>query len=319
MATNLWLSFAFLSASIAATLALLDKIVATKQLPPVASASTKAVAMFLAFIGFAVQAGDIGFGRESSFVQTTVGPISVPAPLPALAMLVGVFYISMLFLYYKGVERTDISRFVPVFNTDIVIVLIFGAVFLGEAFPLPVYGGVLLVFFGVLFNSLDIDNIEFTSKEALLFGLSAALAISIVQVLMKFLMSHMTRYQLLFWYGIGGIVSVALLLAWHKGLDGLTGVDLSFLRSKGYLAFVTNGVFSALSYLVLTWALETGPVSIVTAILNLQVLLVFFGVIVLSNFTPEVLKEDMSRTTLIQKGTAMSMMLCGAVVIQFFT
>jgi len=312
MASNLWLSYAFLTASIAATLALLDKVVVSKQsAPPLVSSALKVIPMYLVFIVSAIILGDIG--------QKPLLPTGVILSV-GLAFTVGLLYLTRVYLYYNGIEKTDVSRFIPFYNTDILIVLTLGALFLGESFALPVYGGVVLMFIGLLLISLEdiTEDIQIASRQAIMFGVSAAGAVSAVQVLIKYLMAHLTRFQILFWFGVGGMLSVAVFLAWNRfRTDFSPSQDLT-VRSAGNIMLMVNGVATALAYFTLTWALESGPVSLVTAIVNLEVLMVFFGVIILSNFTPEVLEEDMDRITLIQKFTATGLMLTGVIIIQLF-
>ena len=125
-------------------------------------------------------------------------------------------------------------------------------------------------------------------------------------------------YAILFWFGVGGIASIALHGGWKwlRGTLGTDGNDDFALHSAESISMMISGVVTAIGYFTLVWALESGPVSIVTPIANLQLLLVFFGVVVLSQFTPEVLQEPMDRVTLTQRFAASILMLVGVILIQ---
>ena len=187
----------------------------------------------------------------------------------------------------------------------------------------PVYLGVFVIFVGTFLISLEdiTGDIEIISRQALTFGLLSAFTIALISLMLDYLIPLLDLYAILFWFGVGGIASIVL----HGGWKWFRGTlrpdeDSDFgLVSAGSLSLMISGVVTAIAYFTLVWALESGPVSIVTAIANLQVLLVFFGVVVLSKFTPEVLQESMDRVTLAQRFTASILMLVGVVLIQLFS
>jgi drug/metabolite transporter (DMT)-like permease len=315
VASNLWLSFAFLTASIYATLSLLDKVVLDSEVStPFVTSSLNSLPKFAIFVLVGVATGATGLDSVSASYDSLV-PILIGASI-------GVVNVYSRIIYYKGMEETDVSRFIPMINTDIVFVLVLGALFLGESFAFPVYVGVFVIFVGTMLISLEdvTEDLQIMSRQALVFGLLSAFTIALISLLLDFLVPLLDLYAILFWFGVGGIASVAVLGAW-KWFDGSLGPDdgeVSVL-SPGSVSLMISGVVTAIAYFTLVWALESGPVSIVTAIANLQVLLVFFGVVVLTKFTPEVLQEPMDRVTMIQKLVATVLMFAGVVMIQLFS
>lgn len=313
MAT-LWLNFAFLTASVYATLSLLDKIVLDHDVStPFVTSAFNTAPKFGVFLLVGVVTDRTGI---ELLAEGTVVPLLIGASVGALNV-----YSRMI--YYMGMEATDVSRFVPVINTDVVFVLVMAAVFLGETFAPPVYLGILVIFLGTMLISFEnlTDDARLISRTALTFGILSAFTIALSSLLLKILVPVLPRYTILFWFGIGGVVSILLHGGW-KRLRGTLGDDERDRRSvisPGRVSLMVSGVITAVSYFTLVRALETGPVSIVTAIVNLEVLLVFFGVLVLSKFTPEVLQESMDRVTLIQKFSAAVLMVAGVVIIQVFS
>jgi uncharacterized membrane protein len=162
------------------------------------------------------------------------------------------------------------------------------------------------------------ENFQITSRQALTFGLLGAFTLALVSILLDFMLSQMNLYTILFWFGTGGIVSILVFLG-VKRLQGNTEFGDVTVPSAGTISLMISGCADAIAYFTLVWALQTGPVSIVVAIVNLEVLLVFFGVLALSHYTPEVLEEEMDRVTIVQKFTAASLMLTGVVLIQLYT
>lgn len=313
MASNLWLSYAFLTASVYATLSLLDKVVLDNEMTrPFRMTMINNLPKFITFLLIGVVTGNAGIssGLDSG---RAIGPFLLGASI-------GVVNVYSRLIYYKGLEEADISRFVPLINTDIVFVLLMGAAFLGEVFALPVYFGILVIFMGTMLLSLEdlSEGFQFISRRALVFGLLAGFTIGLISVQMKFLTPVMDLYAILFWFGVGGIFSLLGHGVYRQIRGTLDWTDVSVI-SSGNVSLMVSGVGSAVGYIPLAWALELGPASIVTAIANLQILLVFFGVIVLTRFTPEVLYESMDRLELTQKFTGSMLMLVGVVIIQIFS
>lgn len=312
MASNLWLSYAFLAASVYATLSLLDKIILDKETAdPFKTTALNILPKFALFVVVGVVTGNTAL--ESGITSTNLVPILFGGSIGFVN-----FYSRLI--YYKGVEETDISRFIPLRNTDVVFVLLMGALLLGESFTLPVYVGVFIIFLGTMLISIDdlSQGVKLISRDALVFGLLSAFTLALISVQMKFLTPVMTLYAILFWFGVGGICSVgihAVFEAMRGTLGGNEETELNVFSSAGF-SLLLSGVGGGVGYFPLIWALGSGPVSIVTAIVNLQVLLVFFGVVVLTRFTPEVLQESMDRLIFAQKLTASVLMMAGVVVIQ---
>lgn len=313
MTSGLWLSYAFLTASVYATLSLLDKVVLDRKIstPFVTSAlnSLPTLAIFLV----------IGILTGNTAIGSFTGSFDSAVPL-LIGIGAGVVNVYGRIVYYRGMEVTDVSRFIPVINTDIVFVLVLAGIFFGETFSLPVYLGVAVIFVGTVLISLEdvTETLQITSRQALTFGLLSAFMLALINLLMEYLIPIINLYAVLFWFGVGGMLYIVVVAAWKSVRGSIGGSEKVPVLSAGSISLMISGVFNAAAYFTLVWALESGPVSIVTAIANLQVLLVFFGVLVLTKLTPEVLRESMSRVILVQKFTASVLMLVGVVLIQIF-
>lgn len=315
MAENLWLSYAFLAASIYATLSLVDKIILDREAAgPISTTALSGFSMMLTFVVAGLFTGNTGF--ESATMSTefllTIG----------IGVLGGATYVLSLWTYFIGLEKSEVSRFIPLLSLDLIIVLVLAFVLLGEGFEPIVYVGVFVIFFGTVLISLDASDLGggFKSKQALFWGLVVAGTTAALQLILGFMTAHLTLFAIMFWIGIGGVLSLALLLAW-KAIQAdtvPTGAVKSVATAQG-LVLLTRGVFIAIAYYTFVLAIETGPVSIAVAILKLDVFLVFFGALVLSKIAPAVLYEPTDRRILIQKFTASGLIVGGVVIIQSVT
>jgi drug/metabolite transporter (DMT)-like permease len=314
MAENLWLSFAFLTASIYATLSLLDKVILdSKVSTPFVTSALNVLPKYAVFVL-------VGWVTGNTLLQSGV-PGAGSVTLMATGACIGAVNLYEKMTYYKGLKETSVSRFIPLLSTETVFVLFLAAIFLGQLFTLPMYFGVFAIFVGSVLISLEDLSIKFdmTSRQALVFGLLAAFCASLMTLLLEFLSPRLNPYTILFWYGAGGILSVAVLGGWKALCNTLRPeIETVSLLSASSISLMIGGTVKSIAYFTFLQALESGPAAIVTAIANLDMLLVFFGTIVLTKFTPEVLQEPIDRVTIIQKSTAATLMLAGTVVIQLF-
>lgn len=64
-------------------------------------------------------------------------------------------------------------------------------------------------------------------------------------------------------------------------------------------------------------ALESGPVSLVLGVYGIIPLLVFINSVIIGRFWPKTIHEDLSRSALLVKGTAIFLTVMGIVLINF--
>lgn len=313
MSSNLWISYAFFAASIYASMSLLDKIVSdTERGDPFVMSVFKCLPFFVAFVALGLVTGRTGLGSGSPSAETVA------------FFLVGAFggaiYLFDIHIYYKGVEAGDISRLIPILSTDVIFVLVISYVLLGESLELLGYLGVLVIFVGMIVISVDdvTEGFSFASRRAIVFATAASVSFAVFNVILKYLSAELPQLAILFWVGVGGVLSVVSISAvrWSAEIRSAR-IPTAQLASIGNALLVINGLVTSVAVVAFIRALETGPVSIAVAILKIDVLLVFFGVVVLSYYTPEVLREEMSVGTLIQKFGASVCILAGVVIIQF--
>ncbi len=313
MAENLWISFAFLTASIFATVSLFDKIVLDKNLySTLTTSAVSSIPMYLLFIVVGVVTGNTLLAGESVQSETLA--------LIGLSILTGVVHAVSITANFFGLEMSDVSTFVPLVSTDVILVALLAFLFLGEEFSWPIYLGIGVIFLGVFLISLDLSaGLTLGSPRTLYMGLFVAALFGLTDILLKYLTFELNMFEILFWYGVGGIAAFGVYGGWRAISDPTTTAVVPFLSgiaSVGGLFIVTRGLGLGIGFFTLTRALELGPVSLVITIVKLQVLLVFFAAIVLTKLTPEVLYEHVDARVFIQKFTASVLIISGVVIIQ---
>lgn len=315
MSGSLWISFAFFTASVFATLSLLDKILLDQgAYGPITTTALSGVPMLSGFICLGIVTGDT---RLSSLSSPTVLFVA------GVGIVGGCVYVVSLWTYFLGLEQTDVSRFVPILSLDTIFVLALGFVVFNERFHPTVYGGVVLVVLGTGLISLQdlTTGVAFSSRRAVWWGLVVSGTNAVFSVVLKYMTEFLTLFGVLFWIGVGGHLSILGLVVWQysRSERTLTVSGVRSIVSVPAAALSVRGVILAVGFVSFTLALQTGPVSIVVTLLNLDVFLVFFATVVLTRVAPEVLHERITRPILVQKFVASVLIVAGVVIIQTVT
>lgn len=234
--------------------------------------------------------------------------------LQPVHFLLGGLYTLALTAYYSGIGREDVSRFAPTLATDTIFILILSSIFIGEKFTVPVYTGIFSVVLGAFLISLDdpVHSLKsFQSKKGVYLALVAAFIFGTRDVLFKIVLSGTSYWTALLGMSIGGLISTAILTVWKRK---------KFARSsdKGFEHLLAIGLFMALGYLSFIAAITTGPVSLASAVVKSQNLIIFASAVLLSKFRPEIVDEKIEKTTLIQKLLATGLIVIGLLLIQFY-
>lgn len=313
-----WFAYALVTALVYAAIALLAKVVSGTEIDdPIALTIYSCVPFYAVYVA-------AGLLLEPTILSASA--VTDPTPLSAAltAMGFGVVSTAGYGIYYWGLVSGDVSRFVPALAVETIFVLVLGFVLLGESFPTGVYAGVLLVVFGALFISYEhgSGSIRGTVGPSTIgVAFAAAAAFAVLNTGMKVLTTEFGTLEVLFWISVGGLVSIAAIAPFREGsrFPPTGGRDDVFAGrlSKGTSLLIVGGLLNALALLTFVRSLETGPVSLATAITKLDVLLVFVGSLTLSKLTPELLAEQFDPFTLVQKGTASLLILVGCALIQF--
>lgn len=234
--------------------------------------------------------------------------------LQPLHFLLGGLYTAALMAYYSGIGREDVSRFAPTLATDTIFILVLSSIFIGEKYTAPVYAGIFAVVLGAFLISLDdpVHSLKsFQSKTGVYLALAAAFVFGTRDVLFKIALTGTTYWTALLGMSVGGLASISLLAAWKRK-------KFAENSNKGFEHLLGIGVLMALGYISFIAAINTGPVSLASAVVKSQNLIIFASAVLLSEIRPEIVDEKLERSTLIQKFLATGLIIAGLLLIQFY-
>jgi drug/metabolite transporter (DMT)-like permease len=292
-----WFVLALLSGLIFAVVELFDKFVLDNEVGDAyLSALFCKMPIFAVFIAVGLYFGEIIFSWK--YILSGM-------------MLVGL-YIFSSYLYYRGIQMEEVSRFIPTLSINSVFIVVLSFVFLGERFGLQTYSGALLTILGAFLISMEdpgrrvIHN--FKSTWAVAFGLGAAFLWAVRDLVIKTLTVDVNIFSILLWVGLIGLpVTLALIsLKREEFEDGI---------KTGYEHLSLIGLMVSVGYLTFIWAIDQGPVSLVTVVGKVDSALIFIGSILATKFDPEQFHDELDKKVIIQKFIFLCMILSGIAII----
>lgn len=236
-------------------------------------------------------------------------PVTFSYPFSLCALLAGLLPLVAFWFYSKALFSEEVSRVVTLFQLIPVFVAILSAAFLGEALGVQRYFGIaLIVVASVLVSHRTAGGRSFSG--VLKFMLPFGAIIAVYTISDKVLLGYLDFWSLFFWNVIGTFCGASSLLS----LPRLRSEVLKTLSVVGKKAVITTFVGEGL-YVVGTIcsliALSLADASLSSSLFGLQPFYVLFYTLALSLFLPRVLREDIGRSTLLLKVSAVALMFLG--------
>jgi len=229
----------------------------------------------------------------------------------ALSFLVGVFYILIAILYLKAVKIEEISRVIPLFYLSSLFVLILAAIFLEEIFSLTKYLGIFILIIGaILISSKDFTKISF--GKAFWFMILASLIMAINVVITKYLLNFADFWTIFSYTRIG--TALASIPIFYLGLPDLVSTLKEYgKRVIGVISL--NQSLNLLGVLLIVKAFAIGYATLVNTLASVQPFFVLLFTVILSIFYPQILKEEIRKSTILIKLIAIILMFIGVILI----
>jgi len=291
-----WVFFALLSGLLSACVNILDKYVLDKY------AKNPIVPILLLGIFNLLPCGVILAVRG-------IPQLSPHNTLLIVAGGVAIFY--MAYFYFKAAALEEISRIVPLLFLSPMFTAGLAFVFLGETFTYIKYLGVAAVILGALLVSSRFP-LQVRVSRPLWLMLLSALSISFHYVLVKYLLGHADYWSVFALTRL--VMSAATIPLFFRHFTDLK----STLKVHGWsvLGVMALDQYIALGAILLLFvAASGGPISLVMALASIQPFFVLLFTILLSLFWPQMMREEVARSTILQKVAAIALMFVGILLI----
>jgi uncharacterized membrane protein len=254
-------------------------------------------------------------GLPISFVIVIFKPsvLSLNLTTSVFIILNSFLYILFLFPYFKALSKADTSVVVPIFQTIPVFSYFLAFFILGETLSITQIIGSLLIIFGAIGISLKFKGKKMgLTKEVLFLQLLASFILATNYLFFKFFAIQLDFWTVSFWQYIGITIFGLILLIFFKSYR--KSFFISFKNnSKSILGLnALNEIFNIIATIIFTFATLLAPLALVWVINGFQPLFVFLLGIFLTIFFPKIIKENLKKKILIQKGIFILLIFIGS-------
>ena len=289
-----WIVLSLVAAFLWAIVNVIDKIVITREFnyPSlyviISSCSASMVFIFISAL----------FGSEV---------LAMPFSSIVLSIIIGLVQGCALLLYFTSISKEEISRIGPLLALVSVFTVLLAAFMFDERFSPIVYIGILLVIGGSFLLSIRSLNPRFWFHSSILILIAATFLFAVRNVLMKYV-SPEVDWNVFFWMGLG-------LLSFSIIMYAVKRQDFRKIPLDAAFHIVMADVIAAIAFTLFALAIIDGPITLVSMIIELQPVMLFLKVLLLRRRYKKEFYEPLTRGILIQKVSAITLIVCGVLLI----
>ena len=246
--------------------------------------------------------GLFGFVIALFAYLASAGEINVSMNIVSFGLAVGVLNGLWVWLYLQALERTELSRVVPLLQTVPIFGLLFALVMLGEVLTSTQIIAAVIILAGAVLLSIRLKS-SGTKFDYLSFFLmlGAAAIVAFTDVLFKTITLFSDFWSTAFWMGLG-IALFGLFL--YTCIGGYRRQFNKYIQEKNYGVWsgnIINEVVDAGANLTFAAATILGPVALVQTANAYQPFLILVASLTLSKLAPKYFSEETDGVTLTQK------------------
>jgi len=231
----------------------------------------------------------------------------------------GVFTVVWVILYLATIEVEDISVVVPWFISIPVFGYILGYIFLGEKLAIIQLIGFGIVFLGLILISIDSFGGKIKQKKKLILNMTiVCLIVAISGIIFKSSTVEGNFWISSFWIYLGLGISGLFI---YFFIPKYRAQFIQMNRTGGYKIFFINVLSETLTIagnLLTNFALLLAPVAIVFLVGSFQPAIVLMFTTFSTKFFPHIVKEDISRKTLIKKFLYIVIIIFGSSILFYY-
>ena len=244
--------------------------------------------------------------------------ISIPQGILWLwIILAALFNILGIYTMFSALNVFDVSKIIPTIGAlQPIFVVIFSFLILGEdamgsrqilAFVILLLGSVLI----------SIEKNYRVTRRSLKLSFFAALFFSLEMIFAKIVYLNLAFWDGFIWMKIFGLVFVMSFLFNKTFRRDIFKVDQKLDKKNSIIFFLGQG-FGGLANILQGWAISLVPLAylgIMNAMKGLQYVFLFIFVLIISATFPKLLNEKTSKTIIIQRITAIILIIIGLLVL----
>jgi uncharacterized membrane protein len=295
-----WLLVALLAPLLWAISAFIDKLLISKYF----KGGLGTLIIYSCFIGLPVSVLILIF-------KPAVLSISLVSAI--LVTLNGFVYILYLFPYLKALNKSDTSLIIPMFQTIPIFVYFLAFFILSERLSgIQIFGSILIMF-GAIGISFRYEKKKISiGKEVLLLMLLASFIVSLNSLFFKFFALELDFWTVSFWQYLGFFIFGVILLIFVKSYRKDFLSSFKGNTSKIISLNALNETINIIGSVIFTYATLLAPLSLVWVVNGFNPFFVFVIGFFLTIFFPGLIKENLSKRTILQKLFFIAIIFVGA-------
>lgn len=244
----------------------------------------------------------------------------IPGWQIVISFTAGISFVLAIFFFYKSIQLGEISRIVPIIGGLVpIFTFVFTYFFLEEhllfnqmiAFLLLVIGGVIMAWPGK-----NIGLVKTPLINILPLAIAAAFLFAGSYVLTKYIYSYQPFINGFIWIRLGGVIGALLLFLIPASRRNIFITSTKIKLKEGRLAII-NKTLSGLSFILLNYAIFLGSVTLVNALQGIQYIFLLIIALFLSKKFPQILKEQINQSIILQKVASIIFIILGLGILVF--
>jgi len=239
----------------------------------------------------------------------TFAPIVVSFPYSIIALTVGLMPLLAFWFYSKALIMEEVTRIITLFQLIPVFVVFLSVIFLNEVLGMQKYFGIFLIVVASMLVSYKKSGSK-PFSSALKFMMPFGVIIAAYTILDKILLGHLDYWSLFFWNVLGTFCGVMLLLSLPKLRKETVKIIIAAGKKAVFTTFIGEGLY-VIGTICSLVALSLVDASLASSLFGLQPFYVFFYTLFLSVFLPRILKEEISKSIISLKISAIALMFLG--------
>lgn len=222
-----------------------------------------------------------------------------------------------LVILLNALQKGEVSRVIPVTSSFPIFVALLSMPLLGEMLSFTGWLTVLLTVAGAVLISLQLDGGGKKTKlhSSFLLLLFVALLFSVSNIAYKYAMTTISTWNT---FTINGlcVATVALIYAARK--KNILELKNLEQRNQKIGLIIGNQMIAALGIILSFIAIRSGPVALVSTIMNIRPAFILIFSLIISRFYPGFITEHIARKTIIIKIIGIAMITGGVAIIGLY-
>ena len=295
-----WITAALLSGAILGMVNVIDSYFISRRMPSLQSFLLSPSILYLIFglTILIIHPMSWGIGTTPLIVAFTSG----------ITRALGVF------LMLRAMRSEEVSRIIPVTNTYPIFVAILAVPLLDETLGLKEWLAIFITVAGAALISTRWDSQSHAAHLRKSFAalMTASLLMGVANTASKYALDYISFWNM---YSINAFCFCAtfLLLSVRPGvLKDLWNISR---RNLTVTLIALNEGMALVGIILSFWAIEQGPVSLVSTILSTRPAFVFLFAVALTRIFPSILEERITKGTVITKAISIALVIIGVTII----